>query len=279
MFFNICNLVTTALAYAASPLVLFTVNVYNTTNFRCLSMTGVVTLGACFFIQALLCTWCFFITIPTWSTHPLVTIAVALEQNLVQRRFGRCMMPVHDKDYPSKSRAPKQRQNSVYQVKKPIMWTLVLLSCAFIGLVLWGGVVLHSYRTQVDGYHVRLPEDWSFLPSPASRGVLEFEHDNPADPDDPIVKVMLNATAEGQSSFLDFGSNWGSSDTELSVPFVLLVTSLIQSVITIALHCAELLVSMVPDEIMWRDAATCKKGADTQKNSVLTVLKIGLVLC
>jgi hypothetical protein len=193
-------------------------------NTIALAALGVGILG-----QAIISTWCLLTTsesIPTWSSNPL-TITLASRHLGLEHRSGRCMFSVHFSSQDARPSCPSRRQMSAYKADPSIKAILYFVWLTLPLAVAWGTTMFLVER-QVDTEESRIV-DASFTISPFFT------------PED-IYNTDADLRIEGMPSI----------PTQLLLTFA--VVAAIQSIMTMAIHCAELLVNMNRDEKTWRAA-------------------------
>ncbi|KAF4625284.1 hypothetical protein G7Y89_g12886 [Cudoniella acicularis] len=204
--------------------------------------------------QAVISTWALSTTrVPTWSSNPLDTVCACTDENMphrIVRRNNRCMKSVHQKDEPPVPTLPKKRQGSAFGAHSEVRWVLCLLWCLVPLGGLWGGVIYTMI--QKGNKNGVLGSSWQFVPlftgTPTRLG------------DCPAVRCT-----EG-TSVLNVG--WTANNGTLGNLGSIFLIAGFQSGLTLALHCAELLVNLSRDESILR-MATTKKGTDPRYNSIL----------
>ncbi|KUJ09097.1 uncharacterized protein LY89DRAFT_570173, partial [Mollisia scopiformis] len=268
---NIAFLVCIILSYATTSLIFLG---YNTTLGRVLNdndnnssleniiqVSGValIIFGLSLLGQAGLSTWALRSTkIPTWSSNPLDTVYACTDEtnpNQLVRRKDRCMKSVHDITEDSKPVTPKERQGPACTAHPEVKWVLTLLWALVPLGAVWGGVIyamiLHKNPHGVKG------DSWSFIPlftgSTYSNG------------------TCVAARCTQGTSVLNVGwtANNGTANSGMAgnVGSIFLIAGF-QAGLTLALHCAELLVNLSRDEGIFRMAIT-PKGTDPRYNSII----------
>jgi hypothetical protein len=210
------------------------------------------TLGGGFLLQAIITNWALAQTdIPTWSSNPLdVALACTYEHDghRVVRRVGRCMMGVHlTKKIPGLYK-PIPRQRPMITAHPHVRWILALLWALPILSGIWGGGV-YAYILR-DARKGVLGRSWSLLP--VFTGNID-------------TNCRTHQCTDG-TSVLNVG--WSASNgTAGTVGAVFLIMGF-QSVVTLSLHCAELIVNLARDEKVYR-ALIGPKGTNGHYNSIL----------
>lgn len=201
--------------------------------------------------------------IHTWSSNPLDNAAACVASGSLHREKDRCMLAVHDSHQPSVATAPRIKQRPAFQAHKEVrvvfwfMWIPVLLMIGWSMITL---LVVRRYNghDSSDDYDSFISGgNWAFLPVVDERGLYKREYGQDFNTQTPSMTL----------SFRTLNLDWGSLRA-FSIVFAVL--AVIQSVITISLHCAELLVNVVRDEKRWR-AAISEKGL-RRKNALFSML-------
>lgn len=221
-----------------------------------------ICLGIAILVQCLICCWCLKeAKFPSWSSDPLNTIEIARYAGL-KRQEGRAMMSVHDRRLSDGPSRPIAKQRSSRQVSKSVRWILFLVTAVLVGLVIWTVVIIYV------GYHYRMGGSWSFFPTNT--------------PDYEIAYgpgwTYKNDKSQTLTVFLFFFANWASEETlmltEWRVLSVLLFKLVIQSALTIGLHCTELQCQLSRDEAIWRTLSSPKgRMPNTTYNSLTQPFK------
>lgn len=202
--------------------------------------------------QAIIANWALLTTtIPTWSSNPLDTVAACMDETnpyRVARRNNRCMKSVHDiKNDAVFPVNPKKRQGPIATAHDQVKWVLALLWLLVPLGGLWGGSVYTIIiRKNIHGV---LGNSWMFLPK-FTGTVWE---DN----------CQAYRCTDG-TSVLNVG--WTTMGPIGDVGSIFLI-GIFQAGLTLALHCAELLVNLSRDEGIFRMAIS-EKGTDPHYNSV-----------
>jgi hypothetical protein len=200
--------------------------------------------------QAFFATWALWATrIPTWSSNPLDVLLACWQENTLQRRIGRCMFSVNDLSRPTMPIRPKYRQGPACTAHSGVKWILILLWGLIPLGALWGVVIyMMIHGGNPNGV---LGDSWSLLPMYSA----SFPCTSAGD------RFCTNGT-----SVLNVG--WSYGDTPVGVIGSIFMVAGFQAVLTLGLHCAELLVNLSRDEYIWRQA-TGLKGTDSNYNSII----------
>ncbi|KAL8877439.1 MAG: hypothetical protein Q9198_004549 [Flavoplaca austrocitrina] len=200
--------------------------------------------------------------IKTWSSSPIETAWAAWSTGLRTRREGRCMLGVHEQQWPSAPTLPRQKQGNAWEAHTEVrrvvafLWVLVLLTLFwFVGVIAAVQRINRECIVAGDGQNymercdnVYVGGSWSLLPD--TNGVTSLAQIS-----------LVNDASGGITGNL-------SNNGAIAVVFILMMG--FQSVITMGLHCSELLVTLSRDQDTWRRATSaygCK-----ERNALLTVL-------
>ena len=244
---NTAFFVTLALCYGASPMIL----VRNTYSFYLndggdwedyshrvsISRITPIILGAAILVQYALATWCLQTSkIPTWSSHPLTTLVAATHHGGIVHRKRRSMMSAHMRFLPAGPKTPISRQKSPYAVSKRILHVLLAITVVSIILAIWVAIMIPIGMKSSPG------GSWSFIPT----STIDFGSNG-----QDFTKSMT------QTVFLKFFTKVINPSDPAYVPEtniigILVFCVVIQSILTIGLHCAELQIILLRDEAIWR---------------------------
>lgn len=209
------------------------------------------TLGGGFLLQAIITNWALVETnIPTWSSNPLDVARVCTvdehDGHRVEPRIGRCMMSVHLAKEDAKCCRPRPKQRPMITAHSHVRRILILLWTLPILSGIWGSGV---YGYLVKGSHNGVfGRSWSLLP------------------------IFTGSTDSGCStgqctdgtSVVNVG--WTANGAAGVVGAVFLIMAF-QSVVTLSLHCAELIVNLSRDEKVYRGLLG-SRGTNNHYNSV-----------
>jgi hypothetical protein len=169
---------------------------------------------------------------PTWSSDPLEVTAACIGLGSLHHRPGRCMRSVHDLTKPAQPISPSRQQQSALSAHKEVrivfrwMWIPVVLAA------IWGGIIMLVVQGDVEG---RVDGgNWSLFPT-VDPTVYDSETQTP------YVSIFWS---QGAQTF-DFGG----------FCWAIVLIGMIQAIMTVSLHCAELMVNTIRDERSWRDAS------------------------
>ncbi|KAK3320669.1 hypothetical protein B0T19DRAFT_444497 [Cercophora scortea] len=265
MIANATYLVGIVLAYGSTSLIFLSLNPdlaellnheYESSDITGVHINAValLTLGAGLFFQAIITNWALVATvIPTWSSNPLDVVWACTHDtnigNQVLPRPGRCMMSVHQAREVAKPCRPRPRQRPMITAHKyRVAWILVLLWCSSILGAVWGGAI-YAYITKGHRNGV-LGRSWSFLP--VFTGITDST-------------CSVSQCTDG-TSVLNVGWSAAKNGAAGTVGAVFMVTAF-QSVVTLSLHCAELIVNLSRDEVIYRGLIHYR-GTNGHYNSV-----------
>jgi len=196
------------------------------------------------------------ITVPTWSSSPIDIVWASSSIGQKRRAEKRCMLSVHESMSNSAPRKPKALQQSAWSAHREVRRVLIYLWAIVIAVLIWfgglAGGISAAWRpcTRQDSYicTVFSGSSWSLLPD--TRGLTSF------------AQIDTVSNTPGVDGSLKITDNEGFAGA-----FVLIMA--FQSILTIGLHCAELLVTLSRDEDEWRETTTRKGQID--RNALLTV--------
>lgn len=261
---NIAFLLSIVLSYATTSLIFLGWNPALSQTFETISdsippdqirVSGVALIffGIGLLGQAGLATWALNATqVPTWSSNPLDTVLACTDEtnpNQLIRRTDRCMKSVHQIKEDSHPCKPKPRQGPACTAHPEVKWVLTLLWLLVPLGGLWGGTI---YAMILRGNeHGVLGNTWTFLP--------QFTGTSSND-------CSGAARCTEGTSVLNVG--WTAKSGVLGNIGSIFLIAFFQSAVTLALHCAELLVNLSRDEGIFRMAIT-PRGTDPRYNSIL----------
>ncbi len=210
------------------------------------------TLGAGFLLQAIITNWSLLETdMPTWSSNPLdVARACTVDDHdghRVEPRIGRCMMSVHLAKEDARALKPRPKQRPMITAHPHVRRILILLWTLPVLSGIWGGAVygylLRGSRNGVFG------RSWALLP------LFTGSTDS---------NCSTQQCTDG-TSVLNVG--WSTSNGAAGMVGSVFLIMAFQSVVTLSLHCAELIVNMSRDEQVYR-ALIGPRGTNGHYNSV-----------
>ncbi|KAJ5115473.1 hypothetical protein NUU61_001232 [Penicillium alfredii] len=183
------------------------------------------------------------IRVPTWSSNPLDTAWASVTLGLRNRAPGRCMMSVHDTELPSKPRPPQNQQQSAWkshkQVRIIVYYTWALTCLSFVWFIV-AQVILVATRGTMDkpcnGCNAYLGTNWNLLRDVGGT---------------PMSAAIL---PEYQPAFF----------AGLFALFYVF-----QGLMTLALHCADLIAAVYLDEQIWRECYTAGADYNPRPNALL----------
>lgn len=186
-----------------------------------LLMVGVGLLG-----ESVISVWCLIAgrrQILSWSSNPLNAALACVHNGALVRRTGRSMMPVHFSSQPPQSMYGMKKQRSVRTAYPSARIVMRVLWGAFFVSIALACLIFGLTKTlnRFPNYHF-------------------FAHN------------------DGSTFFGIGGPSWAGQAQLFSG---LLLSTVMQSILVLSLHCAELLVNANRDEDSWR-AATSSSGAN-----------------
>ncbi|KAJ9149807.1 hypothetical protein NKR23_g4057 [Pleurostoma richardsiae] len=213
---------------------------------------ALLTFGLGLLAQALITTWAFMRTdIPTWSSNPLDVVKECMDDNQghrVTHQLGRCMMSVHQFKDATQNCRPRSPQRPLIKAHHSVRWVFALLWILPPLGGLWGGTVLALlYKGDKNGV---LGRSWDLLPS--FTGSTDFE-------------CSAYQCTDG-TSILNVG--WTAYSGILQTIGSLFLITGFQSVVTLSLHCAELIVNLSRDEGVYRKLIG-PRGTNGHYNSII----------
>ena len=216
----------------------------------CLSTPPVTALGVTLLLQAVIALAGIYNTeVPTWNSSALDTTAALLHNAQITHVPGRCMHNVIDSTSYYGPRPPSERQPSAWQSHPNVKTICILLWCLAGGYIILGGIAVGIWAAIFRDQGVPGLNSWSFLPSDGM-------------------------TYVGYVITIDPTRGWAWFPT-----FVVLAAC--QGSLTFGLHCSEVIVNVVRDEMAWRKA-TKTVGTTSTKNPVTTAFgnwpNIGLLV-
>lgn len=218
-----------------------------------INAVALFTLGAGFLLQAIITNWALAETnIPTWSSNPLdVARACTVDEHdghRVEPRTGRCMMSVHLAKEDARCCKPMRKQRRMITAHPHVRRILGLLWALPILGGIWAagafGYLLKGTRNGVYG------RSWSLLP--VFTGSTDFD-------------CSTHQCTDG-TSVLNVG--WTSSNGAAGTVGSVFLIMAFQGVVTLSLHCAELIVNLSRDEKIYR-ALIGPRGTNGHYSSIL----------
>ena len=229
-----------------------------------LSPSAILALGIGLMGAAAISTWQYAsISVPTWSTSPIENARAFVSTGQRSKSEGCCLMASHKTRSEGHSALPRIEQRSAWSTCREIrrvlvyLWILAALSLAsFISVPVTVRVLTSKCDPDVSlvtiGCVTWWGESWSLLPD--TNGLTSL-----------LKLVFIN-------DLINYApTSWKPTDavaTGMAPAFILILV--IQSFVTIGLHCAELVVNMSRDESTWRETNT--EHGYKARDSVLTVL-------
>jgi hypothetical protein len=213
---------------------------------------ALIAFGVGLLAQAIITTWAFLKTdIPTWSSNPLDVARECMDEhepNRISLRPGRCMMGVHQAGEPAQNCYPRQKQRRMFTAHHTVRWVFFLLWTLPLLGGLWGGII---YVVILKGNnHGVLGRSWTFLP--VFTGYTDSH-------------CPASACTDG-TSILNIG--WTASNGAPGTLGSIALVTAFQAVVTVSLHCAELIVNLSRDEVLYRKLIG-PKGTNGHYNSII----------
>ena len=180
------------------------------------------------------------------------------------------MMSVHDQGKAAGPKRPARVQGTVVVTSHAIPRIIYAITLVFVLMLVGAATVIVIGTREVIG------QNWNIIPT----ATIDFNTNNAIGPgtsaDYEIRKSNARALRQKQTmtvyiqAFTSAQPDRGPAMiNEPMMAVVLLVILAIQSMLTISLHCAELLVTLIRDESVWR-YANSQHGLDAKRyNSVL----------
>lgn len=222
--------------------------------------------------QAAIVTWGQYTTrIPTWSSNPFDTVKASRRQGSLERVKGRCMLSVAQSSeaslpaFPSSQQCPQYRAHRQVRLVVRLVWSLVPLG------MIWSGVLYGLLRLPTRSRIKGAPgTNWSVLPVDLHiDGLSQKLQDKIAIQEDPWRLFSPTVTIMWQQ---------GKANRFAAAFYCLLLVSVFQGILTLALHCIELLVNLSRDEATWR-ATSSKRGAAASYNSIVAACRSWETIC
>lgn len=198
------------------------------------SRVGLLSLGIAILIQCALSIWCLQSqTFASWDSSPLTTLAAT-------RSRGNNLLTQHEI---SESRsAPADERRSPYASHPRVRLVLAIVTLVFLAFIVWTALLIpYGLRNQPHG-------SWAFFPTST----------NGDDEDDPnTMTIFLKFFKVHNEVYENQGGGLGPDYVPESNLFgILLLYVVLQSLVTMGLHSAELQVLMLRDEATWQKSAS-----------------------
>jgi len=196
---------------------------------------------------------------PTWSSNPMDVAAACLNQSWhpLVRRHGRSMQGLDEISHPAMSMYPSSRQVCAYESNKDVRRLTLSIWIVFGLCCIWTAAVLIATA-------IRYPSTLS------------------------LASFWNPFGFSGEYTYIPLLNRQSSPKGIIALDFLWLVILIcaMQSVVTLATHCAELHVNLSRDETTWRQASR-KKGLlktsnaltdalSSHESMILLVLKIAI---
>lgn len=239
------------LSYASSALIImkFQIGDSNTTQYQAwLTAPPVIALGLSLLLQAIIALRAAYNCSDMMDGAGLLALtSQQIEHGHIHRRAGLCMHNVLQGQSMTKPLEPLDRQPSAWSAHPTVKRGVVIAWCLIPFYVVWGGIIAILSRYAANGSNEAgtaytdsnadslSDSSWAFSPS-------DFTQD--------YSVQFFNAGVNEDTTSLPW---WGW-------PVMLLIFALIQSGLTLGLHCCEAIINATRDEEIWR-RATSSKGA------------------
>lgn len=195
--------------------------------------------------QASLATWQMLtVAVPTWSTNPLDNAWASVASGTRTRVPDRCLMSVHEAKLAAGPQQPKTRQLAIWNAHKEarrimyFIWTLTAASYVWFGVILY---LVHIKNTpNCNGCNAYIGTNWNLI----------------AD----TFKVATSAAI-----IPEYRSSLYAGHFTLVCVF--------QGLLTLALHCVELITTLHRDEGTWRQCASKEGPYSSRPNALVRAAK------
>ena len=234
--------------------------------------------------QAAIVTWGQYITrIPTWSSNPFDTVKASLHEGSLQRVKGRCMLSVEQTSESSLPAFPRTQQCPQYRAHRQVrrvvrlVWSLVPLGMIFSGVMY--------------GLLAWPPKKAIFLGAPGTNWSLLPVGDDNSQVEQKIKELVMPLSRQGQDMVAYSKAYWrlfspsieimwqeGKANRFAAAFYCLLLSSAFQGILTLALHCIELLINLSRDEATWR-ATSSREGSPANYNSIIAACTSWETIC
>ena len=232
--FMVMSYASTSLLFIRETNVILTLLPPNNNTFIC--GYAAITLAIAILGQATIASICLpsLVKVPTWSSDPLEIAAACIHLGSLHHRQGRCMRSVHDSKKAAGPISPSRRQKSAASMRKGVR---IVFRCMWITVVLaglWDGVVWGCTTMPGDEQYVHQGSSWSLFPN---------------------VDLTVY-TSEGQTAYVSIPWSLGAQTFDFGgFCWAFILIAIIQAILTLSLHCAELMVNTIRDERSWRKEA------------------------
>lgn len=209
----------------------------------CLTPVPILILGIVLLLQVVIAFYCLRkAKILNWSSSAFDTTMALLHNGQLTRTSGRCMHSVtHKALYGPK--APSKSQPSAWHAHPSVNKILIVIWSTVLVCTIWGGVTIAISTKRDSNLPMEIHLIWTFLPNYDLRT---------------STYLVINGIAD-----VNRVVNW-------FLRFIIMVV--IQGSLTMGLHCSELIVDIIRDEMAWR-RATEKTGAMLSNNPLSAVCK------
>lgn len=196
---------------------------------------------------------------PTWSSSPIDTAGACSAVAAISTVPGRCLRSVHDKEHDASPVAPVSRQRPAYTAHREVRVVFFSIWVTVAFAFLWAGVLIavvnnHNLNTANGMY---CGKSWAFFPVVPDSETLKSARCNGDNNNSGTMTIAIPWDVIGEFTW--------QNTTDPYVPFPsfcwgFALVCLLQTFMTISLHCAELLVNVVRDEKTWRRASRRSGG-------------------
>lgn len=215
------------------------------------SRVGPLSLGFAILIQCALSIWCLQSqTFASWDSSPLTTLAAfGLRGDELIAQSGT------SEARPSRS----DKRRSPYASHPRVRLALAIVTVVFLAFMVWTALLIpYGIRNQPRG-------SWAFFPTST----------NGDDDEDPnTMTIFLKFFKVHNEVYENRGGTLGPDYVSESNLFgILLLYVVLQSLVTIGLHSAELQVLMLRDEATWQKSSACGSTSWSSLSSVMAPLR------
>lgn len=222
--------------------------------------SAILALGIGLVGKAAITTWQMIVMkVPTWSTTPIETSWACTAGGQRTRVSDRCLMSVSARHEETRPQQPQKHQSPAWFASKDVrrviayLWTLFAFELLFFGIIT--AIINKKYAFCIGSKGTNpcgsyKGNSWNLLPDTGGTTSLVQ------------IDTVVNIDTESKKA--------GQQVAGGMTPTFLILLAL-QSLLTLGLHCAELVVTMSRDEDIWRTLYT--KSGYTPNSALLVVLK------
>lgn len=207
---------------------------------KTVNSVALLTLGIGLMVQCIVSTWSLTSTsglLLSWSSKPLNTALAGLHNGLEPQR-GRCMVPAPAPASQVERRLPSSSQPSMRQVYPSVRHVTRILVAITFAFLCWAVAIM----------------------------TISLRNDR-------IPDMTFQGVNAGFGIGLEPGLKWWAVNTQASV--TLLIVFSIQTGMTIALHCIELIANLSRDEDIWRRAYGSRNASQLREHPESNATKKG----